>query len=55
MIDLRRKSLMIYHRRSAKATAKLIKQSAYRIEERVKKLAPGLKPHRNRVSILQIM
>ncbi len=54
-IDLRKKNLSIYYRRSARSQAKLIKEYAYQIEERVVKLPPGYRRNRRRVDILQII
>jgi len=54
-INLSQKCLIIYHRRSAKATAKMIKQYAYKIEEKVSKLPPRYRRSKKRVSVLQII
>ena len=54
-IDLRQKKLSVYHRRSSRATAKLVKQYPYKIAERVEKLRPKFRRPRRRVRVMQIM
>jgi transposase len=54
-IDLKRQTLSVYHRRSAKAKAKRVKQYAYQIEERVEKVPPQFRRKRNRVNVLNII
>ncbi|MBI3950344.1 MAG: hypothetical protein HY314_07815 [Acidobacteria bacterium] len=54
-IDLKPHTLSVYHRRSAKAKAKRVKQYAYQIEERVEKWPPQFRRRRNRVSVLKII
>ncbi len=54
-IDLKKQSLRIYYRRSARSQAKLLKAYAYQIEERVVKLLPANRRNRTRVDILQII
>lgn len=54
-IDLKKESLKIYHRRSARSQAKLLKEYAYQIEERVVELPPAYQRNRTKVDILQII
>lgn len=54
-IDVKRQTLSLYHRRSLKAKAKLVKQHPYQIEERVEKLEPRFRRRARRVRILQII
>lgn len=54
-IDLTKKRLSIYHRRSAKAKAKMIRQYDYKIAERVSQLQQGYRRRRKRVSVLHII
>jgi hypothetical protein len=54
-IDVKRQTLSLYHRRSLKAKAKLVKQYPYKIAERVEKLLPQFRRRARRVSVLQII
>jgi hypothetical protein len=54
-IDLKPQTLSVYHRRSATANAKRVKQYAYQIEEKVEKVPPHFRRKRNRVSVLKII
>jgi transposase len=54
-LDLKRKTLRIYHRRSAKSHAKLITERPYTIEERIEKLKPVFQRRRKSIRVLQII
>jgi hypothetical protein len=54
-IDLRKESLEIYHRRSEKAKAKLVKKHRYPIEERVERLKPKYRRGARRGRVLGII
>jgi hypothetical protein len=55
ILDLRKERLEIYHRRSEKAKAKVVKQHRYPIEERVERLKPEYRRRTRRVRGLRIM
>lgn len=54
-IDLREQSLKIYHRRSERAKARLVKEHEYVIEERVETLKESFRRGRRRVRVLKII
>jgi len=54
-IDLRKESLEIYHRRSEKAKAKLVKKHRYPIAERVGRVKPKYRRRARRVRVLGII
>jgi len=54
-IDLPHQKLSIYHRRSDRTTAKLVKEHPYKVEEKVEKLRPQFRRPGRRVGVLQIM
>jgi len=55
ILDLRKERLEIYHRRSEKAKAKVVKKHRYPIEERVERLKPEYRRRTRRVRGLRIM
>ena len=54
-LDLRRERLEIYHRRSAKAKAKVVKTHSYPITERVEPVKPEYRRRTRRVRVLKII
>jgi hypothetical protein len=54
-LDLRRERLEIYHRRSAKAKAKVVKTYSYPIAERVEQVKLEYRRRRRRVRVLKII
>lgn len=54
-IDLQRRSLQIYHRRSHRAQTRLVKSHEYRIKEKVTRLPPEYRRRKRRVKVLQII
>ena len=54
-IELPQKKLSIYHRRSQRATAKMVKRHPYQIEEKIEKLRPQFRRPRRRVGVVQII
>lgn len=54
-VDVQQQKLRIYHRRSHRAKAKMVKQHPYQIAEKVERLQPKFRRPRRRVSVLQIM
>jgi putative transposase len=54
-LDLRRERLEIYHRRSEKAKAKVVKKHRYPIVERVQRLQPEYRRRARRVRVLRII
>lgn len=54
-IDLQHKKLSIYHRRSDRTKAKLVKERPYRVAEKVEKLPHKFQRPRRSVRVLQIM
>lgn len=54
-VETKRRRLRIYHRHSARAQAKLVKEYAYQITERVEQVAPGYRRARRRLSVRQII
>lgn len=54
-IDLREQRLQIHHRRSQRATAKMVKQQTYQIEERTERLKPEYRRRKRRVRVMEIM
>jgi putative transposase len=54
-VDLRKESLEIYHRRSEKAKAKVVKKHSYPIEKRVKRLKPEYRRRARKVRVLGII
>jgi putative transposase len=54
-LDTRKEELFIYHRRSARAQPRLIKQYVYRIDEKVHKLKPEFQRRARKVEILKII
>lgn len=54
-IDLSKEALFIYHRRSLRGQARLIKQYVYQLDERVQNLSPEYKRWARKVDILQII
>lgn len=54
-LDLSTEHLAIYHRRSEKATAHVVKTYHYPIAERVQRVKPEYQHRTKRVSVLQII
>lgn len=54
-IDTAAKSLQIYYRRSARATARRIKKMSYSITEKVHRLKPEFRRRKKRVSVLRMI
>ncbi len=54
-IDLSKESLEIYHRRSEKAKAQLVKKHSYPIEERVERVKPEYRCRAKRVRVVGII
>ena len=54
-IETHKQRLRIYHRHSARAKAKLVKEYEYKIGERVEKLSSPYRRVKRRKSVLQIM
>ncbi|MCA1606289.1 MAG: integrase core domain-containing protein [Acidobacteria bacterium] len=54
-LDIGKENLSIYHRRSARAQPRLIKQCVYRIDEKVHKLKPEFQRRARKISILKII
>lgn len=55
VVETKQQRLRIYHRHSARAEAKLVKEYAYQIGERVEKLAHGYRRASRRVRVPQII
>lgn len=54
-IDLSKKELFIYHRRSLRGQARLVKHYVYELDERVQSLSPEFKRRERKVDILKII
>lgn len=54
-IDLSKKKLEFFYRKSERASARKVKEYAFRIEEKIEKLLPEYKKKRRRKSVLQII